>query len=94
MPSPFWAMMAMRYRAWGSPDAAPAQRILTHLCEPAEPPPTPGMEEVEPRLEQRPRISPARGPPAWEDPPVEDVPDWDALAQPPPEYVFDPDVQW
>jgi hypothetical protein len=52
------------------------------------------MEEVEPRLEQRPRISPARGPPAWEDPPVEDVPDWHALAQPPPEYVFDPEVQW
>jgi hypothetical protein len=94
MPSPFWAMMAMRYRAWGSPDAAPAQRILTHLGEPAEPPPTPGMEEVEPRLEQRPRISPARGPPAWDAPPVEAVPDWDALAQPQPEYVFDQQVQW
>jgi hypothetical protein len=58
------------------------------------PPPTPGMEEVEPRLEQRPRISPARGPPAWDDPPVEAVPDWDALAQPQPESVFDQRVQW
>jgi len=29
------------------------------------------------------------------DPPsVEAVPDWDALAQPPPEYVFDQQVQW
>jgi hypothetical protein len=52
------------------------------------------MEEVEPRLEQRPRISPARGPHAWDDPPVKAVPDWNALAQPQPEYVFDQQVQW
>ena len=47
-------------------EAAPVQRILNHIGEPAEPP----------------RISPARGPPAWDDPPVDAVPDWDALAQP------------
>ena len=58
--------------------SASVQRILNHIGEPAEPP----------------RISTARGPPAWEDPPVEAVPDWDALAQPPPEYVFDQQVQW
>jgi hypothetical protein len=45
-------------------ETAPIGRILTHIGEPAEPP----------------RISPARGPPAWEDPPIEAVPDWDALA--------------
>ena len=54
-------------------EAAPVQRILNHIGEPAEPP----------------RISPARGPPARDDPPVEAVPDWDALAQPQPEFVFD-----
>jgi len=54
------------------------QRILTHLGEPAEPP----------------RIAPAPGPPAWDDPPAEAVPDWDALSQPQPEYVFDQEVQW
>ncbi len=58
--------------------AAPVQRILNHSGEPAEPP----------------RISPARGPPAWDDPPVEAPPDGDALAQPQPEYVFDQQVQW
>jgi hypothetical protein len=58
--------------------SALVQRILNHIGEPAEPP----------------RISPARGPPAWDDPPVEAVPDWDALAQPQPEYVFDQQVQW
>jgi hypothetical protein len=59
-------------------ETAPVRRILNHIGEPAEPP----------------RISPARGPPAWDDPPVEAVPDWDALAQPQPEYVFDQEVQW
>lgn len=59
-------------------EAAPVARILNHIGEPAEPP----------------RISPARGPPTWDDPPVAAVPDWDALAQPPPEYVFDRRVQW
>jgi hypothetical protein len=39
-------------------------------------------------------ISPARGPPAWDDLPVDAVPDWDALAQPSPEYVFNQEVQW
>ena len=59
-------------------EAAPVRRILNHIGEPAEPP----------------RIAPARGPPAWDDPPVEAVPDWDALAQPSPEYVFNQEVQW
>jgi hypothetical protein len=72
----------------------PVRRILSNIGEPVDPPPTPGMGEVEPRLEQRPRISPARGPPAWDDPPVDAVPDWEALAQPSPEYVFDQEVPW
>ncbi len=59
-------------------DAAPVRRILNHIGEPAVAPP----------------ISPARGPPAWDDPPIEAVSDWDALAQPQPEYVFDQQVQW
>jgi hypothetical protein len=54
------------------------RRILTYVGEPAEPLP----------------ISPARGPLAWDDPPVDLVPDWDALAQPSPEQVFDQEVQW
>ena len=59
-------------------ETAPVRRILLALGEPAEPP----------------RIAPARGPPAWDDPPVDLVPDWNALAQPQPEYVFDQEVQW
>jgi len=55
-------------------EAAPAQRILTRTGDPTEPAPTPGMEEVEPRLEQRPRISPARGPHAWDDAPAKPHP--------------------
>jgi len=42
------------------------RRILTYIGEPAEPP----------------RISLARGPPAWDDPPVDAAPGRDALAQP------------
>jgi hypothetical protein len=42
-------------------------------------------------LKERPRRF---GPPAWDDPPVEAVPDWDTLSQPQPEYVFDQQVQW
>jgi hypothetical protein len=61
-----------------STEAAPAQRILYHIGEPAEPP----------------RISPARGPRAWDDPPVDAVPDWDALAESQPEYVLDQQVKW
>jgi len=55
-----------------------SRRILKHVGEPAEPPP----------------ISPARGPPAWDDPPVDLGPDWEALAQLSPEYVFNQEVQW
>jgi len=59
-------------------EVAPVRRILDPIGEPAEPP----------------RISPARGPPAWDDPPVDLGPDWGALAQPQPEYVFNQEVQW
>jgi len=59
-------------------ETAPARRILITVGEPGEPP----------------RISPVRGPPAWDGRPVEGVPDWDALSQPQPEYVFDQQVQW
>ncbi len=59
------------------PQAAPVRRILSHIGEPGAPP----------------RIAPARGPPAWDDPPVDLVPDWAALAQPSPEDVFDQQVQ-
>ena len=44
-------------------EAAPVQRILNHIGEPAEPP----------------RIAPARGPPAWEQSPVDAASDWDTL---------------
>jgi hypothetical protein len=58
--------------------AAPVRRILKHVGEPAEPR----------------RISPARGPPAWDDPAVDLGPDWEALAQASPEYVFNREVPW
>ena len=59
-------------------EAAPVQRILTHIDEPAAPP----------------RIAPARGPPAWEEPLVAAAPDWDTLAQSQRQYAFDQQVQW
>jgi len=59
-------------------ETAPLQRIFHHIGQPANPP----------------RIAPARGPPAWDDPPVAALPDWGALAQPSPEYAFDQRVQW
>ncbi len=52
--------------------------ILEHIGEPTSPP----------------AISPARGPPAWEDTPVEVDQDDDPLAQPEPEVEFDQRVQW
>ena len=59
-------------------EAAPLERILTHIGQPAQPPP----------------IAPARGPPAWDDGLAHAIPDWDALAQPEPEYLLDQQVQW
>jgi hypothetical protein len=59
-------------------EAVPVQRVVTDTGKLASPP----------------RISPTRGRSAWDDPPIEAVPDWDALAQPQPEYVFDQRVQW
>ena len=58
-------------------EASPVQRILTHIGEPAEPPP----------------IAPARGPPVWDDGP-DSLPDWDAMAQQEPEYMFNQEVHW
>jgi len=52
------------------------------------------MEEVEPRMEQRPRISRALGPSTWDDPAIAAAPDWGALVHPQPEYVFDQQEQW
>ncbi len=40
-----------------------------------------------------PRLAPARGPPAWDDL-LEPLPDWNALAQPPPEFEFDQRISW
>ena len=52
--------------------------ILAHIGEPTRPP----------------GISPARGPPAWEEGPIEVDPDDDLLIQPEPEIEFDQRVQW
>ena len=43
------------------------------------------------------RIAPVRGPPMWEasdDGLADALPDWEPLAPPEPEYVFDHQVQW
>jgi hypothetical protein len=58
-------------------EAAPVEQILTHIGEPARPP----------------AITPARGPPAWDDAP-EPMPEWDLLAQPAPDFEFDQRVSW
>jgi len=58
-------------------EAAPVERILTHIGEPPRPPP----------------ITPARGPPAWDDAP-EPMPDWDLLQQPDPDFEFDQRMAW
>ena len=58
-------------------EAAPVERILTHIGEPPRPP----------------LITPARGPPAWDDAPAP-MPDWDLFQQPEPESGFDQRVAW
>jgi hypothetical protein len=58
-------------------DAATVERILNHIGEPPRPPP----------------ITPARGPPAWDDAP-QPLPDWDLLGQPEPELEFDQRITW
>ena len=58
--------------------AAPVERILTHIGEPAK----------------RPPLAPAREPPAWDDGLADAAPECDTLAQPKPEYLFDQQVQW
>jgi hypothetical protein len=59
-------------------EAAPLERMPTHIGELARPPPT----------------APAPAPPAWADALADPVPERDALAQPEPEYLFDQQVQW
>jgi hypothetical protein len=59
-------------------EAAPLERMLIRIGESALPPP----------------IAPARGAPPWEEVLVDAAPDWDALAQPEPEYLFAPQGQW
>ncbi len=59
-------------------ETASVRRIFNPIGDPVQPPP----------------ITPARGPPMWDDGLMHAVPDWDALAQPEPEYVFDQQVQW
>jgi len=58
-------------------EAAAGERILTYIGEPPRPPP----------------ITPARGPPAWDDAP-EPVPDWDLLKQPESDVEFDQRMTW
>ena len=58
-------------------ETAPVEQILLALGEPPRPPP----------------ISPARGPPAWDETP-ESEPDCDLLAQPEPELEFDQRITW
>ena len=65
-------------------EAAPVERILTHIGEPAQPPP----------------IAPARGPPLWEEEDSgaivldEERFTGDPFAQPEPEYEFDQRRSW
>ncbi len=56
-------------------ETAPVEQILNHIGEQPRPPP----------------ITPARGPPAWDDAPE---PDWDYLQQPEPDFEFDQRVAW
>jgi hypothetical protein len=58
-------------------EAAPVEQILTHIGEPPRPPP----------------ITPARGPPAWDDMP-ESEPDWNLLQQPEFDFEFDQRIAW
>ncbi|WPL22773.1 transposase [Thiorhodovibrio frisius] len=58
-------------------EAVPVEQILTHIGDPPRPPP----------------ISPACGPPAWNEAP-EPMPDWDLLQQPEPDFEFDQRVAW
>jgi hypothetical protein len=72
-----WAAADERIVAYVT-EAAPLERILTPIGEPAQPPP----------------IAPARGPPPCDDGLADAIPDWDALAQSEPEHLFDQQVQW
>jgi hypothetical protein len=57
-------------------EAHTIRHILEHIGESAEPP----------------RISPARGPPAWDEY-IQDS-SWDPSVQPTPEYEFDQTISW
>lgn len=63
-------------------------RIIVFITETAP------VRQILTHIAEPPRISPARGSPAWNGPPVDPVPNWEALAQPSPEYVLDQEVQW
>jgi hypothetical protein len=65
------------YMIQQSQEIRESQQILTHIGEPPRPPP----------------ISPARGPPAWDEAP-EPMPDWDLLEQPESDFEFDQRVSW
>ncbi len=59
-------------------EAPSVRAILEHIGEPT----------------RSPAISPARGPPAWEDSPLQVDPQYDLLAQPEPDDEFDQRIQW
>jgi hypothetical protein len=80
-------------------DAAPIERILTHIGEQPQPPPIaparPGDAQscstwvpAQTILGLGVRCFIAAHPPAWDDAP-EPVPDWDLLGQPAPELEYD-----
>jgi hypothetical protein len=48
---------------------------------------------IPPPRRHRPPITPARGPPAWDEAP-EPMPDWDLLQQPDPDFEFDQRIVW
>jgi hypothetical protein len=45
-------------------------------------------------LPKQPSIAPAREPTAWADGLADALPDWDIVAQPKPDDLFDQQVQW
>jgi len=65
-------------------EGAQIRKILNHIGVDSEPP----------------RLSPARGPPLWEDcdaqvdDRVQIAPDWDLAEQPAPDYEVDPRINW
>ena len=76
------------------PDRAGLERLLRYCARP--PFALERLEQILLALGEPPRpppISPARGPPAWDETP-ESEPDCDLLAQPEPELEFDQRITW